>query len=424
MNKHRFAEIVVRPALGTLLGTALLAGAVLATTGAQAEESSIPAVPPCAWPEEVGAQAANVFYPDSAAGYWVMPYRVTSDLKITVQGTYPDARYASFNVYGDKRAPATTGESAITDFEIAPDPGATNPWRAAAAHGGRFTLTLRSDATPGQENTLPLAPPGTADGTTGYLVYRVYLPAGGDFSTVSLPKLAFTRNGRTRTLPVCDKASRVAAAQREAEEVSPSENPADTPDLTFVRESGSTGIFSNADAAYLSAWVTPPAEDQVVVVRGKAPKAATGEHPSPWPGRDDQLRYWSLCTNLRLPLRPVVVNELPNGEVDYGCRHDDATALGGDGSYAFVLGTEARRGEIEAVPGATFVPFSLEQASSRHLILLRNMVPVEGFAEAVQHVPSDGKAESAAKVMRDYYPEAKVCALSTLKAKGVSGCFA
>ena len=62
-------------------------------------------------------------------------------------------------------------------------------------------MTIAPDPAKGQANTLPL-PAGTTSQHTGYLVYRVYLPAGGD-SAMPLPVLTVEQGGAARTLPAC-----------------------------------------------------------------------------------------------------------------------------------------------------------------------------------------------------------------------------
>jgi hypothetical protein len=404
---------------------AALVAAVLATvsttTVVAAQATTSVTAAPCAWPQEVGAQAANVFFPDSAATYWVMPYEVHEDLRITVGGAFPDARYASFNVYsGDRGSFSANGvSSAIADFQIAADPGSVNPWQRPAGAGGAFTVTLRADVAPTQTNTLPLAPADTPDGAQGYLVYRVYLPSGD----IPLPTLTFTRGQVSKTLTPCTAAQRTSAGPSDdLTQDGTDPVPAADADLPFARDTDTNSLFPNADNAYLSAGVTPPGSNRVVLVRAKAPRAAGGAHPKPWPDTADDVRYWSLCTNLRYPVRPVVVNHLPDGTVDDGCRYDDVTRLDADGYATFVLGTEAQRSRIESVGGTTFVPFSLSQPSARHVVLLRNMLPVEGFTHAVQNVPQDGDPASAAAVMGDYYPTMTTCTLTTLTTRGIAGC--
>ncbi|MEV6595541.1 hypothetical protein AB0M36_01600 [Actinoplanes sp. NPDC051346] len=395
----------VRAALAMLILVSLLPGTpALATTPAAA------AMPRCAWPQEVGAQAANVALPDSNARYWVMPFKVYADRQITVTGAFPDTRYASFAVYDGFKGTFTSNgvSSARADHEITPDPGSVNPWQEPAVAGGAYTLHLRMVVAPDQVNALPLAPAGTVAGALGFLVYRIYLPTGGTSSPVVLPTLTVTDGGRTRTLPPCQRTVDVSSPD------GPVAPPRSAPDLAFARTTGNDELFPNPDSGYLSTWVTPPDAETVVVVRGRAASSPDQPHPHPWPQRGDDMRYWSLCTNLRFPRFPVVVNHLPNGETDPGCRHDDVAAVDLGGDYTFVIGTEAQRPRIEAVRGVTFVPFSLDEPGARHLALLRNMMPAPGFRRSVLDVPPDGRPSTAAAVMGDYYPRAHLCPLSIL----------
>ena len=57
--------------------------------------------PYCSWWLETTPSTANVAFPDSAATYWTTPFLASDGLSIEVDGTYPDARYMSFNVYDD-----------------------------------------------------------------------------------------------------------------------------------------------------------------------------------------------------------------------------------------------------------------------------------------------------------------------------------
>ncbi|MFC3382028.1 hypothetical protein [Couchioplanes azureus] len=369
------------------------------------------AAPPlCAWPQEVGAQASNVALPDSNARYWVMPFEVYKDRRITVTGAFPDTRYASFTVYDGFQGVFTSNgvSSARADHEITPDPGSVNPWQQPAVAGGAYTLQIRMDVAPDQVNALPLAPAGTPGGALGFLVYRIYLPTGGTSSPVVLPTLTVTDGGRTRTLPPCPRT--VAGTAPDG----PAAPPRSASDLAFARTTGNDELFPNPDSGYLSTWVTPPGPETVVVVRGRAAASPDQPHPHPWPQRGDDMRYWSLCTNLRFPYFPVVVNHLPGGETDPGCRHDDVAAVDAGGDYTFVIGTEQQRNRIEAVRRVTFVPFSAAEPRSRHLVLLRNMMPAPGFHRSVLDVPPDGRPGTAAAVMGDYYPRAHLCPLSIL----------
>jgi hypothetical protein len=372
---------------------------------------------------EASPQNVNAGLLDSNAVYWIMPFAVQPNLRIVLSGTFADARYTSLTVYDSTFAPFTTAQgvsSELTDYHITPDAGSVNPWQEPAPPGGHFTVTLHANPAAGETNVLPIAPDGTATGKTGYLIYRVYLPAGGN-QTVPLPGVSFEQNGTTVNVPACAPGASDGGLPATAPNTSAAttQATASTP-LEFARGTSSTGsLLPNPDNAYLEASVTPPGGDDVVVVRAKAPTASAGEDPAPWPSSAD-TRYWSLCADLPTPPLPVVVNTLPDGTVDYGCRADNSTKLDSDGYYTFVVGTEAQRAAIEAVPGATFVPFSTDHPTTTHVLLLRNLLGA--FPYAVQNVPPDNDPASAAAVMQSYYPRAAVCPLSALQTGGPTAC--
>lgn len=381
--------------------------------------------PSCAWRIQVAASKADVFYPDSSAEYWVMPFTVQDGLDIALSGVYPDSRYASVTVYKAGGGTFTTNGvfSALADYQIAPDAGSVNPWRQRAQAGGSFHLTLSSDPSAGRANTIPLAPSGTDSGTRGYLVYRVYLPAGGDFDKVPLPHVKFVRNGVAKSIDTCAPRSRTRTTKGLPGNNSDGRNVLSRT-AQFTRPPDTGGVFPNADSGYLQARVTPPGGDKVLVIHGRAPSHARGDHPSPWPAADADMRYWSMCVNLSDKQRELVVNQLPNGTVDYGCRSDEQTTLDASGDYTYVVGTEAQRAEIESIPGVTFLPFSSSQPGAAHVLSLRNMLVSSSFGQSVQDVPQARDAASAAAAMGPYYPRDGVCSLSTLKAGGASACIA
>lgn len=385
--------------------------------------------PACAWRLETTPSTTNVAFPDSDATYWTTPFTVQDGLQVTVSGTYADARYTSLTVYDSNRSPFMTAgvSSGLPDYLTAPDAGSINPWQQTAGPGGHFTVTLSQNAATGETNTVPLAPAGTPSGRTGYLIYRVYLPADANPSSIALPTLTFAQDGTSVTPPVCastpssDPPTATATATA-ATATATATSAADSAAPQFARgSSGTGGLFPNPDNAYLSAELTPPTGTTVLVIRGKAPRTPQSNDPMPWPSATSDIRYWSVCDNLAVPPLPVVVNTLPDGSLDYGCRADYQTRLDSTGYYTFVVGTEAQRSAIETIPGATFVPFSDADPTAQHILLFRNLLG-GGFDESVQNVPSDARPASAAAVMKDYYPRSALCSLTVLSAGGPQAC--
>jgi hypothetical protein len=381
----------------------------------------------CAWPTENVAQSDNVAFPDAAEEYFGQPIVASAGTRIVLSGRFPDARYVSVQVY----TPGGVGAS-LDDYRIAPQPGSLNPWQRRAAPGGRFTVTIGPDPAPGQANTLPL-PAGTTSRHTGYLVYRVYLPAGGG-SAVPVPVLTVDQGGAARTLPACPShnapvtfpvISGSAAAPGGAGAGGSGTVAPPPPQLEFFKPSQSTfnnAGLANADTSYLLAYlVRPPAAD-VVVITAKAPTFAPGSHPSPWPARGEDMRYWSMCVGVLIHLVPVVANKLPGGGTDYGCRADEATRLNAAGDYTYVIGSESQRAAISRVPGVTFLPFSATRPAGPYLLALRNVLVSTSFAHSPQDITQASDPAAAAAVMGPYYPRAAVCPLATLTARGPQGC--
>ena len=142
--------------------------------------------------------------------------------------------------------------------------------------------------------------------------------------------------------------------------------------------------FANVDTTYAWAYLIRPPAPDVVVVTAKAPTFAPGSHPSPWPARGEDVRYWSMFIYVGTRDVPTVANTLPGGGIDYGCRADEATRLNAAGDYTYVIGSESQRAAISRVPGVTFLPFSATQASRVYLLILRNMVVSTSFAHSPQ----------------------------------------
>jgi hypothetical protein len=434
---------------GTAVGTTALMGTLAAGCGASKSAGQAPPVTPqCAWPIATNAQTIsqnpllNISNPDTASDYWLMPFTNQDGLRITLSGQYPASRYASFAVYTSHGTPFTTDgvASTLTDFNIAPDRGSVNPWQHPAPPGGSFTVTLRADTAPGQLNTLPLAPAGTPLGTVGLLFLRIYASAQPNPGTISLPTVTFTANGASKRLSTCPAtATPTGAAVQQVLQVlglpasyvhsglpmpaGPRVKPgAPGAIVPFAAYPAGSGRTVDTDIAYLSATVVPPQNGDVLVIRAKAPTTPSKSSPIPWPAPGEDMRYWSICDDLRPSPIPVVVNRLPDGTFDEGCRDDSQMTLDHDGYYSVVVGTETQRAAIERIAGATFLPFSAVDPTQTHKVNVRNMLPTSAYPYAIQGVPANGSPASAAKYMGPYYPRAAFCSLPTLINSGPQAC--
>ena len=323
------------------------------------------AEPSCGWPVSFNITNSKLLILDSSAAYWDQPIVAGPGVRITISGTYPDASYFSLQTYTPYATPFSVNgvSSSLADYQVAPGQGSTNPWQHRAAPGGRFQVTVRSGVAPGEPNVLPL-PSGTSVAHPGYLVYRVYLPAGGSLSHLTPPTVTWAQGSVSRTLPACSTHEPLPAPEKAPTGTTP--GPKTVPPAGAFFKPYITkykGRLADANDAYVWAYVIRPAATDVLVVTAKAPTSAPGGGPSPWPAASEDMQYWSMCIGVGSGTLPTVVNQLPGGQVDYGCRADQQTKLNATGGYTYVIGSEAQRAAISKVPGATFLPFSSTQTT-------------------------------------------------------------
>src|SRR5215210_7050744 len=75
------------------------------------------------------ASTTNVLAVDTNAVYWGGTYAALPGTRIRIEGLYPHSRYMSWNVYDSGARPI----DALSDHQLAPDPGSTNPFLPGAS---------------------------------------------------------------------------------------------------------------------------------------------------------------------------------------------------------------------------------------------------------------------------------------------------
>ncbi len=439
LSRPRLTAVLV--AIATGLGL-VLAGAA-STAGATDSSSSFPF---CGWWALTTADSVNVALPDTSAGYWTTPFQASPGLKILISGRFPDARFMSVTVYDNNGGTFSVNgvSSSLDDYQIKPEPGTSNPYQETASDVGTFTVKIERRVSGRQKNVLPMLPAGETSGIappgTGFIVYRIYLPSGGTFSSVKLPTVTLSRAGSTQALPTCPwiggsaaTGSQSSAALRLPALRSARNLPVRTQRrrafasgysiVPFFRPKAATtnSFFPNPANAYLAATFYP-VPGSVVVVRGEAASAPPGASALPWPDSAYDLRYWSLCNNLdRKPFPVVSVKDPQTGDQLYGCSADlDTPVVNGD--YTYVLSSLAERPPNAAKDdGVTWLPYA--NGPGQELLVFRNMLG-GGFGQSVQKVAQDGNPASAQAVMGPYYPAIAQCSVATFRKGGASACFA
>lgn len=409
--------------------------------------------PGCAWPVETTPDTADVAAPDPYATYWTTPFLANPRDTITITGRYPKSRFMSISVYNSSFQLFTNTvrgkkiPSDLSDYQITADAGSANPWRTGrVVPGARFTVRIRAVVTAARqraENAIPMIdqnPPPNPAGPPGlgYVIFRVYIPAGGN-STVRLPVITITHNGKRTTLPQCG--SRIgqlgpAVAARTG-------SGSGEPQLRYFGPSADSqaGLFPNAVNAYLVMEFTPR-KGYVVVTRGQAPTSpvtaghgvpgnSVGAYPVPWLKPEYQVRYWSIANYLNHSPYPVV--KVGRGsKAIFGGTPDYLTTVR-NGYYLVVSSTPADKPSAAALraAGATWIPTSAAKPTAPEFQLLRNMLSQRSlYPRGFTFIPPP--ADPAAGIppatverfMGAYYPRVAQCAVATFEAGGWTACLA
>ena len=141
------------------------------------------------------ADTVNVLFPDKSAQYWSAHYTAVPGTHIRIDGTYPYARYTSWNVYDPLLRPFTH----LADVSLQPDPGSSNPFLPGASRTTpvaqrHYTAYITFDAgyQPGP-NTIYVDP---SKNPAGVFTLRVYVPDRGRDVTggVGLPQVTWQPN--------------------------------------------------------------------------------------------------------------------------------------------------------------------------------------------------------------------------------------
>lgn len=410
--------------------------------------------PYCSWWVETSTQNSNVLYPDTAAAYWTMPFRISDDSVLTLRGYFPDTRYFSIQVYDETGQPDdSVGATGITDYQLMADPGSTNPWKSGGSYPTEpqtYTLTLSTPAAKPSGITNWLSMPPSSSGEIGWLMLRVYLPdnppfpaslLGGatselepPFDLVARVLPTVTLNGdEPLTFPQCSPGQRSDLMINKPEGSALSTLHAGVDKelifsgmVDFVRPTNTQTPFPNADSAYVAAKYG--LEDrQALVVTVTLPTSpwdsGDGFGPTLWPDESLQMRYLSFCNYLHEPPFPAV-EETSGGQTIWGCASDVEIheADSADPIVAVVTAPDQRPSATDALSSFVWLPTNSGQETAEYVFAIRNMLPNSGFAESATNVTTTDSAAAAAEVMRSYYPQAVVCDISALEERGPTNC--
>ncbi len=402
--------------------------AVLAPCGLR-PASAAAATRPCVLWLEPTTDRENIIYPEATTTYEAGSVPIPPGGYTEISGQFPHSRFFSFQTSGE------TGKNVggLLDEQIKPDPGSTNPFLPGANRttthraytvrlldapipaGGPAQNTLYSMSTDGTVRTLP----GNA-----IVTLRYYLPDRGTGRLAGVPAPTITMvtaTGQRIPTPTCADNTgdpgytQAIAALGPQNAVVPGSGPlvahrapvwhkfVNAPTglaggltdndmlgqtlydpLTGFTDRLAAGFFENIYINYVYT-ATSTAFGQVAVVHAKLPTTPRTFDGEPRMGTG-QLRFWSMCTG-----------NYPS-TATYACLVDKDVPVNRRGYFTIAISTAAARpANATESCGVAWLPAG---PTNQTVVIMRNMLPAPGFAQAIQNVkPGQEQAQ-----MGPFYP--------------------
>jgi len=389
----------------------------------------------------------NIAFPDTGAAYWHAGYTLPEGASLSFQGQYPHARYMSFNSYNRVGKPA----SVLTDINIKPNLGSTNPFLTGAdrqAENRSYAISVvekteRQNST--KPNVLYKAP---TVGEKTILIYRVYLSDEGLSldGGVGLPEPVLTlADGRRMTgQQACDELNVETSIINNPyipkllyRFIRWLSDPADLPvkwetafNLPYTLRCGFMDycggepekvvtFYANLDNHYVASFINRN-YGEIVVTKGRMPVTPKTLSSNPLMADEQaQLRYWSICQNEFYSQR---VTE---------CLYDEQMVTDAEGYYTIVTAPEALRpNNANAECGVNYLPwtgfgdgYGYKAASPEDnrladgVLVVRNMLPYPEFNQAAQNL---NKPNQGPEVMGAYFPQSEYMTKAAFEDLGCS----
>ncbi|MBK5231984.1 MAG: hypothetical protein JJE13_03245 [Thermoleophilia bacterium] len=388
----------------------------------------------CFWtgPFSASNPKTNVAYPGTEITYWGAKFATPPGAVLTLKGSYPHARYSSFNAYEAGGVSA----SSLNDSQIKPNAGSINPSRPGKNRSARnrsYEIKVRGEAKPSQtaRNTLYAAP---IEGSHQDILYRVYVPDRGRSLSggtgVPKPVLTLADGRRLEGQALCDELNSIheygsnlmpnAIYQSLVHTAGkdPETNPA-LPGFQFRKFFNLPNAFSayGTPEDQQAAWARNPVEEgtqynnndarymtgaysfkfgEVLALRGRmptTPKTLNGQKKM----KSGQLVEWDMCGIQALTTTKT-----------YRCRFDEQIPVKGKKRKYVIAFAKAglRPKNAKRECDVAWLPADPEGDGAGRtdvgLLLTRNVLPSQSFHKSIFDVSSPFNAEES---MGDYYPK-------------------
>ena len=222
------------------------------------------------WAEYLGHDQTVDFWPDEFVNYWAVLINQNDfpNVGFKIQGEFPEARYFSYNVYGEDR----NSTASIFDTQIKAENCSVNPFnnqeKETSVNENLYTLYVVPESVSEfdtKDNVLKFIEGEEEIG----VILRYYVPAGGDLAGVDLPKIEVFDLDTKESVKIPETSNLLMVTPQVLARINSAYLLQIDNKVRFYR-GDATGLYPNEDNQYVRTFLNYD-DDDVYIIRWKVP---------------------------------------------------------------------------------------------------------------------------------------------------------
>jgi len=222
------------------------------------------------WAEYLGHDQTVDFWPDEFVNYWAVLVNQNNfpNVGFKIQGEFPEARYFSYNVYGEDR----NSTASIFDTQIKAENCSVNPFNNQEKENlvdeNLYTLYVVPESVSEfdtKDNVLKFIEGEEEIG----IILRYYVPAGGDLAGVDLPKIEVFDLDTKESVKIPETSDLLMVTPQVLTRINAAYLLQIDNKVRFYR-GDATGLYPNEDNQYVRTFLNYD-DDDVYIIRWKVP---------------------------------------------------------------------------------------------------------------------------------------------------------
>jgi len=222
------------------------------------------------WAEYLGHDQTVDFWPDEFVNYWAVLINQNDfpNVGFKIQGEFPEARYFSYNVYGEDR----NSTASIFDTQIKAENCSVNPFnnqeKETSVNKNLYTLYVVPESVSEfdtKDNVLKFIEGEEEIG----IILRYYVPSRGDLAGVNLPKIEVFDLDTKESVKIPETSNLLMVTPQVLARINAAYLLQIDNKVRFYR-GDATGLYPNEDNQYVRTFLNYD-DDDVYIIRWKVP---------------------------------------------------------------------------------------------------------------------------------------------------------